>query len=557
MASQSATNGNTTKAKKTHHNAIVVGGGFSGLRALYEVQKQGYEGQAFEAGSGIGGTWYWNRYPGARTDSESWVFIFSFLNEVGMEWVWKERYPQQAEVEEYLNKLADHLKLRDSIQLNTTVEAARRDEQRNLWVVKTSDGIEHTCKFLITGTGPLATPVEPPFTGLANFKGEWYRTGTWPDNKVSFAGKRVAVVGTGATGVQVIPIVAHSAKQLTVFQRTPNYVIPGRNHPLTPEQMSEITRDYKEIKLRALSQAWGFDMVDSQQLYDMIKDDSNEVQRVLEGGWEKGGFRYFFESFADLLTDEECNRTVADFIRRKVKSVVKDPETAELLCPDYPVIAKRPPLGHHYYEAYNKPNVRLVDVSKNPIQDVTPVGIKTANEEYEFDMIIFALGFDAVTGTLARIDIRNDKDEKLGDVFNQDLQINLGVTVPSFPNLFMIFGPTSAFANSPMIIDITSDWVGQTLKWMKENNKDRCESTADGAQKWSDHVRLVYNMLVIAKHAGSVTNWMVGSNVPGKNVTPIFYYGGVPAFHKALTTEREEGYPGHKFEQRNTSIGAA
>lgn len=338
-------------------------------------------------------TWYWNRYPGARTDSESWTFIFSFLNEIDMEWAWKERYPQQGEVEIYLNKLADHLDLRKSIKFETLVTAAHRDEENNLWKVKTNDGGDHTCKFLITGSGPLATPVDPPFPGLDGFKGEWYQTGLWPKEKVSFAGKRVAVVGTGATAVQVIPIVAHAAKHLTVFQRTPNYVVPSRNHPLTSEQSTEITRDYKEIKERALKQHWGFDMHDSQDMYDLIKNDPDEVQRVLEGGWEKGGFRYFFETFGDLLLDEDCNHQVAEFIRRKIRAIVKDKETADLLCPKYAVVSKRPPLGHHYYECFNRPNVSLVDCSKTPIEDVTAAGIKTANgEEYEFDMIIFALG---------------------------------------------------------------------------------------------------------------------------------------------------------------------
>lgn len=308
------------------------------------------------------------------------------------DWVWKERYPQQDEVQVYLNRLADHLDLRDKIQLSTLVEAAHRDEERNLWKVRTSDGGEYTCKFLITASGPLATPVDPPFPGLSSFKGEWYQTGLWPKEKVEFAGKRVAVVGTGATGVQVIPIVAHAAKHLTVFQRTPNYVIPSRNHPLTAEQFTEIMRDYKDIKQRALAQHWGFDMTDSHDMYDLIKNDPSEVQRVLEGGWEKGGFRYFFETFGDLLLDDDCNYQVSEFVRRKIRAVVKDKKTAELLCPTYPVVTKRPPLGHHYYEAFNRSNVQLVNCKETPIEDVTPKGIKTTDNEYEFDMIIFCLG---------------------------------------------------------------------------------------------------------------------------------------------------------------------
>ncbi|KAK3684403.1 hypothetical protein LTR37_020309 [Vermiconidia calcicola] len=550
MTSQpNGTNGDHAKATPEHYDAIVIGGGgFSGLRALYEVRRQGLNAKAFEAGSGIGGTWYWNRYPGARTDSESWTFIFSFLREYGLDdWAWKERYPQQDEVEVYLNRLADHLELRQMIQFSTLVTAARRDEKRNVWKVKTSDGGEYTCKFLITGSGPLATPVDPPFPGLKSFKGEWYQTGLWPKEKVDFAGKRVAVVGAGATAVQVIPIVAHSAKHLTVFQRTPNYVIPSRNHPLTPEQYGEIKRDYKDIKQRALGQTWGFDMFDSKDMYTIIKEDPEEVQRVLDRGWEKGGFRYFFETFADLLMDEDCNKQVSDFVRRKIRTVVRDKETAEVLCPKYPVVTKRPPLGHHYYETFNKPNVSLVDCMKVPIEDVTPAGIKTADNEYDFDMIIFALGFDAVLGTLDKIDIRNENNERLGDNLKANLEVNLGSTVPGFANMFMIFGPTAAFANSPLIIDITSDFAGQTIAWMKENNVDRCESTKEGAEKWSQHVRDLYDMLIISKQKDNVRSWLMGNNIPGKKVTPVFFYGGVPAYYAALTKEREDGYPGHMF----------
>ena len=309
-----------------------------------------------------------------------------------MGWTWKERFPQQPEVEQYLNHVTDHLDLRKDIQLNTRIVSAHRDEESNQWKVVTDTGEHWTCRYLVAATGPLATPIDPPFPGLDTFKGEWYRTGLWPKKPVDFAGKRVAVIGTGATGVQVIPIIAHNAKKVTVFQRTPNYVMPARNHPLGSEQASEIKREYGAILKRCQQQAFGFDMIDSSTKYDDIKHDPKQVERVLERGWEKGGFRYVFETFGDVLTSPECNEATSEFVRKKIRAIVHDEKTAELLCPKYPIVSKRPPLGHYYYETYNRENVELVDIKSNPIKEITRTGLKTQHGEYEFDVIIFAIG---------------------------------------------------------------------------------------------------------------------------------------------------------------------
>jgi cyclohexanone monooxygenase len=313
------------------------------------------------------------------------------MHKIGMDWTWKERFPRQPEVEEYLNKMTDFLDLRKDIQFKTKITAAHRDEKNNTWKVTTGNGEKFTCRYLISGTGPLATPIDPPFPGLKSFKGEWYQTGLWPKHKVDFAGKRVALIGVGATGVQVAPVVAHSAKSLTVFQRTPNYVMPSRNHPLMEEQMNEIKRDYDTIIKRAQTQVYGFDMVDATVKFDDLKT-KQEVQRVLEAGWEKGGFRYIFETFGDVLLSTGSNEATSEFVRNKIRAIVNDPKTADLLCPNYPIVSKRPPLGHSYYETFNRDNVKLVDVKSDPIVDITPTGLKTGSKEYEFDMIIFALG---------------------------------------------------------------------------------------------------------------------------------------------------------------------
>ena len=307
-----------------------------------------------------------------------------------MDWSWKERFPTQPEVEEYLNRITDHLGLRKQIEFRTRIASAHRDEANNQWKVKTTEGAEYRCNYLITATGPLATPLKPPFPGLDSYTGEWYQTGLWPKHQVDFTGKRVAVVGTGATAVQVIPVVAHNAKTLTVFHRTPNYVLPARNHPLTKDQMAEIKRDYQKVFSRARAQSFGMDMVDATCKMTDLKND-RELQRILDSGWESGGFRFIFETLGDMLTNPECNEAAAEFIRNKIRAIVKDQEVAELLCPDYTILSKRPPLGHYYYEAFNRDNVKLVNIKNDPIQAITPTGLKTGSAEYDFDLIIFAV----------------------------------------------------------------------------------------------------------------------------------------------------------------------
>lgn len=533
-------------SKETDFEALVIGAGFGGIRMLHELGKRNISAKAIEAGSGVGGTWYWNRYPGARTDSESWVYIITFLEEIGMDWDWKERFPTQPEVEEYLNRLADYLGLRDRIELNTRVTAARRDESRNVWTVTTSKGTVYTCKFLITATGPLATPLKPPFPGLDSFKGEWYQTGLWPKRKVEFTGKRVAVVGTGATAVQVIPVVAHNAKSLTVFQRTPNYVLPARNHPLTADQQLAIRREYEQIVGRARNQAFGMDFVDATRTAEDMKTDT-EMQRVLEFGWEIGGFRFIFETFADMLTNPKCNEAAAEFIRNKIRSIVRDPQTAELLCPRYTILSKRPPLGHHYYETFNRDNVELVDVKNNPIQAITPTGLRTATKEYEFDMIIFAVGFDAITGTLAQIDLRGTDNQKLAEQLNNKMATAYGITVAGFPNLFMISGPQAPFANIPIVIDNTVDWIGKAISYMRDQGHQRIDTKAEVAEQWGDQVNAVFNATVLPQGAKDTRSWYIGANVEGKPTIPLFWFGGVGPYFAHCEKEVTNGFPGFTF----------
>ena len=524
---------------------------------LYELGKRGLSTKAFEAGSGVGGTWYWNRYPGARTDSESWIYVLTFQEELGLDWDWKERFPTQPEVEQYLNRVTDHLDLRKHIELNTQITAAHWDATKNVWEVATSKGEKHTTTFLITATGPLATPLKPPFPGLESFKGEWYQTGLWPKHKIEFAGKRVAVVGTGATAVQVIPIVAHNAKSLTVFQRTPNFVLPARNYPLTEDQQVALKRDCQSVLGRARTQSFGMDMVDA-TIKSTDLDTDADMRRVLEFGWEIGGFRFIFETFADMLTNPKCNEAAAEFVRNKIRSIVKDKDTAELLCPYYTILSKRPPLGHFYYEAFNRQNVELVDVKNNPIQTITPTGLRTGTKEYDFDMIIFAVGFDAITGTLAAIDLRGAQNQHLGQQLNRDMSTAYGITTPGFPNLFMVSGPQAPFANIPVIIDNTVDWIGKTISFMRANSHQRIETNENVARQWTEQVEGVFNATVLPEGAKQTHSWYIGANLEGKPVRPLFYFGGVAPYFAACDKEISDGYPGFKFsvDESNETVQA-
>jgi len=539
-------NGDSPAATKPDYDVIVIGAGFGGLRALHEFRKLGLSTKIIEAGTGVGGTWYWNRYPGARTDSESWVYIVNFSKELKAEWVWTERYPTQKEVLAYLDHVADRFDMRKDIQFSSRVKSAHYDEAKNIWTITTEKGDSYTSTFFIPASGVLSIGRKPPFPGVDSFKGEWYQTSSWPKERVDFVGKRVAVVGTGATGVQVVPIVAHHAKSVTVFQRTANYVIPGRNHALTEDQLQEIKRNYDEIWNKARGQVFGFPMETYGRTIDSVKDEA-EHQRILEAGWESGGFRFVFETFDDLLTNDKSNEAAAAFVRNKIHTIVKDPKTADLLSPNYPLLAKRPPLGHFYYEAFNRPNVKLVDISNDPIQEITPQGIRTGTAEYEFDTIIYAIGFDAGTGALIQMDVRGKNNRSLSEEWSKRLETYLGITVEGYPNMFMITGPQSPFANIPVVIDNTVDWIGKAISYMRDHGYKRAEPTQGASEKWGDHVKAVFDATAMARSSATVHSWFVGANVPGKPLAALFYFGGVAAYFEHCEKEAAAGFPDLKF----------
>lgn len=457
-------------------DAVIVGAGFAGLYQLHVLRdKLGLDVRVLEAADGVGGTWYWNRYPGARCDSESFYYSYSFSPELEQEWEWTERYPAQPEILRYLEHVADRFALRPNIQLGTRVIAARFDSSRNRWVVETDTGERFDTSFLITAVGCLSTANMPRIAGADSFAGATHHTGLWPHDGVDFTGKRVGQIGTGSTGIQAIPVIAAAAEHLTVFQRTPNYSVPARNAPLTAEEQRAVKADYAAIraKTRSTPGAHPWDNAPDSAL------DVDEAARFAryEAAWHKGGLR-FRSTFSDVLTSPEANQTAADFIRAKIAQTVHDPATAERLTPrDHPFAAKRPPIDSDYFETFNRDNVTLVDLRATPIESAVPTGIRTSDQTYDLDILIFATGFDAMTGPLLALGIEGELGT-LRDAWEAGPVSYLGLQIPGFPNLFTITGPgsPSVLTNMPTAIEQHADWIGACIAHMRHTGASRIEA---------------------------------------------------------------------------------
>lgn len=519
-------------------DAIIIGAGFGGLRALYEMRKQGKTVCLIDAGTDVGGTWYWNRYPGARTDSEAWAYCYSFSKELQDEWDWPERMPTWNQVQGYLAHVADKFDMRKDIRFGTRATSCIYDEAANQWVIGTSHGQTLRCQYFISAVGWFAVAVEPPFD-MSSFKGEWYMSSKWPKEAVDFTGKRVGIVGSGSTAVQILPVVAKQAAQVTMFQRTPNYVLPGRNHPLDGADMQAIKTNYDRIWAQVREQTFAFPMETSQLRYDDVDDEQRE--RIFEFGWEQGGFRFIFETFGDILTDERTNAAAADFVRRKIRSIVKDPNTAELLVPTYPIALKRPPLGNFYYESFNRDNVKLVDVSQHPLVGATETGLATDNAEYDLDIIIFAIGFDAVTGPLTKMEVRGRGGELVRDKWSAGPRTHLGIVMDGFPNMFIITGPQSPFSNVPPVIDVSVDWIARAIQRAEAEQADVIEARPEAVEGW---VRLMQDLLdqTLLGRATELKSWFMGANIPGKAHAPLHYFGGAAGYFKEIENSLESNF---------------
>ena len=524
-------------------DVIVVGAGLGGLYALYRLRQLGLKARAFEAGSGVGGTWFWNRYPGARCDVESMEYSYAFSDELQQEWKWPERYGTQPEILRYINHVADRFDLRRDVQLNTRVQTATFNEATKRWTIRTDAGDVVSAPFCIMAAGNLSTPRVPSFKGLENFKGKWYHTGLWPHEPVDFTGLRVGVIGTGSSGVQLIPIVAKQARHLHVFQRTANYSLPANNYPMPPEKERAHKSEYTARRLAAYETPFGI-AGHPPPTKTALEATPEERHRAFEAKWAEGGSISFLYAYTDLLVNKEANDTASEFVRNKIRGIVKDPKTAELLAPkDHPIGTKRLCLDTNYYETYNRDNVSLVGVRSDPIAEITEHGVRTRDTEYgPFDALIFATGFDAMTGALLDIDISVENGQTLRDKWAGGPTTYLGLMVAGFPNMFIITGPGSPSVKTQMIVAIEQhmNWVADCLQTMHKSGKTRIEASTDAEANWVKHVNDVADSTLYPL----ANSWYLGSNIPGKPRVFMPYVGGFASYKKTCDATAAEGYKG-------------
>lgn len=530
-----------TTTQEEDFDAIVIGAGFSGLYMLHRLREAGFSTRVYETGDGVGGVWYWNRYPGARCDVESIYYNYTFSKELFEEWTWTSKFPAQPEILAYLNYVADKFDLRKDIQFNTKVTSAQYDETTNKWNIHMDDGTMVLAKYFISGVGCISSANLPDFKGLNAFEGDWYHTGHWPKEKVDFKGKRVGVIGTGSSGIQSIPVIAKEAEHLTVFQRTPQYTVPARNYPYAPEFIKETKENFTEIRniLRNTPSGNGFHFSNKSAL-----SDSPEVrQKVFEQAWGEGGFA-FTSAYNDFLINEQSNSTAADFIRSKIKEVVKNPDVAEKLLPNYYYGTKRPILDTDYYETYNRENVSLVDVKKAPIVEITANGIRTTQSEHDLDIIVFATGYDGMTGSLFKIDILGKNGVSLKEKWEggASVRTHLGLATAGFPNFFMITGPESpsVLTNMPPAIEQHVEWITDCLKHLRDNGIETIEASVEAEEEWSKHCQEVANHTLYVK----TDSWYTGANIVGKPRSFLIYLGGFDVYTQKCNEVASSGYNG-------------
>ena len=528
--------------RMNHHNeeldVIIVGAGFSGLYMLYKMRKMNLKALIIERASDAGGTWFWNRYPGARCDIESIEYSYSFSDELQQEWNWSNRYSDQSEILDYVNYVVKKFNLKENIVFNTSVKSATFDENLKNWIVET-DSKSYSSKICVMATGTLSSIKQPNFDGLENFKGDWYVTGEWPHEKLDFTSKKVAIIGTGSSAVQSIPVIAEEAKNLTVFQRSPNYTIPANNRPLTEKELSNAKSSYDQIREKAkyTRAGIGYNQFEERKLLDLS---SEEIQKELNNRWKIGGQEIFTAGFTDVGVNVEANKIVADFVKSKIKEIVKDPNVAELLSPEDAIGCKRLCADTNYFETYNRENVELIDLNSNPINSITENGILTKNKEFKFDTIIFATGFDAMTGALQAIDITGKNGKKLKQVWKDGPKSFLGLLINGFPNLFTVTGPGSPSVLTNMMVAIEQhvEWISNCINFLSKSNLNEVEADELFQIEWMDHIEEV------AKNTLRYTcnSWYVGANVPGKKRVFMPYAGGFGKYREKCDEIAENNY---------------
>ncbi len=520
------------------YDAIIIGAGISGIHQLYRLRELGMTARVFETGSDVGGTWYWNRYPGARFDSESWTYGYAFSEALLKEWDWKEHFSPQPDTLEYLNRVADKFDLRRDMQFNSRVTAAHWDDAATQWSVTLASGQQARARFLFTAVGILSTPTLPRIPGVDTFRGPAYHTGRWPHTPVDFTGKRVGIIGTGATAIQAIPEIARQAAQLTVFQRRPNWAAPLHNSKISQEEMQDIKARYTDIYARcAQTPGWFIHEPDPRKTLDVP---AAEREAFWEKLYAEPGFGIWMGNFSDIMVDEKANAAISEFIAAKIRLRVKDPKTAHLLIPkDHGFGTRRVPLESGYFEAYNRYNVVLVDVNETPIEQITPSGIQCGGKEHAFDILIHATGYDGVTGAFDRIDFRGPGATRLKDVWADGPRTYLGQLAEGFPNLLMVLGPHTARGNIPRAVEHSVEWQTGLLRYMREHNYTRVETRPEHVVEWTQTVIAAAQRLLSWK----VDSWQngVNRNIDGHTVRRVLGYNGNGKHYRAKTREVADG----------------
>jgi cyclohexanone monooxygenase len=532
----------TRKKEPQKLDAIVFGAGFAGLVMQHKLQNNlGLNSRVIDKADGVGGTWYWNRYPGARSDTEAWVYCYSFDPKLYREWKWTERYPRETEIRSYLEHVADRFDLRKNIVFSSTVLSAHFNERTNRWDVETDKGDRYSAKFLVTGLGILSAPNKPPFPGEERFKGRVLHTANWPKEPIDFHGKRVGVIGNGSTGVQVITELASQVKELTLFQRSPQYSVPAQNHALDPKFLETIAENLDEYFDRVCQSATVFAF--EHGTVGAMDVSPEERERVFEKAWnDGGGFNFMFGTFNDIAVSRESNAAASDFIRRKISKIVTDPAKLEVVMPT-DLYARRPLCDNGYYEAINRDNVSVLNIRKNPIVEFTEKGIRTSEKEVELDYVIFATGFDAVTGNFTRIDFQGRNGVKMGDHWAKGPRAFLGLSAAGFPNMFALYGPPGPFTNQPPAIEWQAEWVAKAIQYANAHNIDVIEATPEAEQAWLDECKRIEETTLFHK----IDWWVSGANIPGKAKAVSFYMGGFGEYMKHAQESASQGYKGYKL----------
>lgn len=526
---------------ETKLDAVIVGAGFSGLYLLHKLRGLGLTARVYEAGTGVGGTWYWNRYPGARVDIESQEYSYSFSPELDEEWVWSERYATQPELLKYLNHVADRFDLRSGIQLETRVTAAHFDEASNCWTVRTDKDETVSARYCIMATGCLSVTNEPKFPGADTFKGKSWHTGNWPRGGVDFTGQRVGVIGTGSSAIQSIPLIAEEADYVTVFQRTPNFSVPAHNQPIPPEVRADWLANRVQYRKEARENGFGIKAVASGET-PALESTAEERKAAYEERWAYGGFA-LLGAYNDLIMDTKANATAAEFVHEKIREIVKDPAVAEKLSPkSFPIGSKRLCVDTGYYATFNRPNVDLVDLQEEAIEAIEPDGIRTSAGTYAVDAIVYAIGFDAMTGALAKIDIKGRGGQALSAAWAAGPRTYLGLMIAGFPNMFIVTGPgsPSVLCNMAVAIEQHVDWISNCISWMGERQMGAIEATTAAQDEWVEHVNEVANGTVYPL----ANSWYLGANVPGKPRVFMPYIGGFPVYRDKCEEVAAKGYEG-------------